>query len=78
LKVICSLPVGPVPRSPELNLLDFSAWGYAKSLVYTTDVTTPEEMQHRIVDAFQQMKNDPGLLERILGSLMLSSAWPAF
>ncbi|EZA47402.1 hypothetical protein X777_16327, partial [Ooceraea biroi] len=63
---------GPVPwppRSPDLNPLDFCVWGYAKSLVYTTDVTTPKELQHRIVDAFQQMKNDPGLFERIRGSL---------
>ncbi|KAJ4436784.1 hypothetical protein ANN_16916 [Periplaneta americana] len=37
--------------------------------VYTTDTTTPEELQHRVVDAFQQMKNDPGLLESIRGSL---------
>ncbi|KAJ4448683.1 hypothetical protein ANN_00073 [Periplaneta americana] len=60
---------GPAPRSPDLNPLDFCVCDYAKSLVYTTDVTTPEELLHRIVDAFQQMKNDPGLLESILGSL---------
>ena len=57
------------PRSPDLNPLDFCVWGYAKGLVYNTaDSATPEELQYLIVHAFQQMKNDPGLLERIRGS----------
>ena len=61
---------GPVPwppRSPDLNPLYFCAWGYAKGLVYNTaDIATPEELQYRIVHAFQ---NDSGLLERIRGFL---------
>ena len=64
---------GPVPwppRSPDFNPLDFCVWGYAKSIVYNTaDIATPEELQYRVVYAFKQMKNDPGLLERIRGSL---------
>ncbi|KAJ4434793.1 hypothetical protein ANN_23364 [Periplaneta americana] len=33
------------------------------------DIIRPEEFQHRITDAFQQKKNEPGLLERILDRL---------
>ncbi|KAJ4448869.1 hypothetical protein ANN_00260 [Periplaneta americana] len=58
---------GPVPRSLDLNPLDFYVWGFARSLVYTTGITIPEELQLWIVDVFQQLKNDPGLFERILG-----------
>ena len=52
----------------------FCIWGYAKGLakglVYNTaDIATPGELQYRIVHAFQQMKNDSGLLECIRGSL---------
>ena len=44
--------------------------GYAKGLVYNiADIATPEEVQYQTVHAFQQMKNDPGLSERIRGSL---------
>ena len=58
------------PRSPNLNPLDFCVWGYAKGLVYySMDIATPEELQNRIVHSFQQMKNDPGLLDRIRGTL---------
>ncbi|KAJ8890596.1 hypothetical protein PR048_010105 [Dryococelus australis] len=32
-------------------------------------MATPEELQHRIVQTFQQMKNDPGLFSRIRRSL---------
>ncbi|KAJ8869503.1 hypothetical protein PR048_028494 [Dryococelus australis] len=58
--------------SPDLNpLLNFRVWGYDKSLVCNTaDVVTPEELRCRIVHAFQQTKNGPGLLECIRGSLL--------
>ncbi|KAJ4450151.1 hypothetical protein ANN_01558 [Periplaneta americana] len=64
---------GPVPRSPDLNPLHFCLWSHAKSLVYTTDITTREELQHRILDVFQQMRNDPELLESI-HSVVICSA----
>ena len=63
-------PVSWPPRSPDLNPLDFCVWGYAKGIVYNTaDIATPEYLLHRIAHAFQQMKNDLVLLERICGSL---------
>ncbi|KAJ4427981.1 hypothetical protein ANN_23994 [Periplaneta americana] len=36
---------------------------------YGDNITTPEGLRHRILDPFQQMMNDQGFLERILGSL---------
>ena len=36
----------------------------------TAEFATLEELLYRIVHAFQQMKNDPGLLERIRGPLL--------
>ena len=63
-------PVTWLPRSPDLNPFEFCVWGYANGLVYNTaDIATPDELQYRIVIAFQQMKIDQGLLELIHGSL---------
>lgn len=45
---------GPVqwpPRSPDFTSLHFFLWGYVKEVVYK-DPKTPDNMQHKIVDAF--------------------------
>lgn len=52
---------GPIPwppRSPDLTPLDFFVWGRAKELVYTTEITTKEELLQRIMAAFEVMKQE--------------------
>ena len=46
------------PRSPDLTPLDFSIWGRAKELVYTTEIRTREELIRKINEAFDRMKED--------------------
>jgi hypothetical protein len=63
---------GPVtwpPRSSDLNPVDYCVWGHVKSLVYTSAVDTVEELQHRIESACQQIRNEPGVFEKIRNSM---------
>ncbi|KAJ4446155.1 hypothetical protein ANN_12848 [Periplaneta americana] len=57
------------PSDFKCETIQTDDMAYAKSVVYTTDISTPEKLHHRIVDAFQQTKNDPGLLETIRDTL---------
>lgn len=45
------------PRSPDLNPLDFFLWGYIKSLVYTEEIRTREQLLQRIHDAVDTIRN---------------------
>lgn len=59
---------GPNPwpaRSPDMNPLDFFFWGHLKSIVYAHPVNTVEELEQRIRDGFQTIRNMPGIFERI-------------
>jgi hypothetical protein len=59
---------GPVPwprKSPDLNPVDYCVWGH----VYTSAVDTVEELQHRIRGTRQQIRNEPGVFERIRNSM---------
>ncbi|XP_074032655.1 uncharacterized protein [Leptinotarsa decemlineata] len=52
---------GPIPwpaRSPDLTPLDFFVWGRVKELVYTTEITTREELLQRIEAAFGIMEQE--------------------
>lgn len=52
---------GPIPwpaRSPDLTPVDFFVWGRAKGLVYTTEISTREELLQRIETAFTTMKQE--------------------
>jgi transposase len=63
---------GPVPwppRSPDLNPVDYCVWSQVRSLVYTSAVDTVEELQHRIEGVCQQIRNEPGVTERIRNSM---------
>ncbi|CAK1587057.1 unnamed protein product [Parnassius mnemosyne] len=44
-------------RSPDLTPLDFFLWGYIKNEVYSTEVTTVEDLKIRIMRAFDKIKN---------------------
>ncbi|KAL1488282.1 hypothetical protein ABEB36_015233 [Hypothenemus hampei] len=50
---------GPIlwpPRSPDLTPCDFFLWGYMKSLVYTTEINTLEELRNRIPNACETIR----------------------
>lgn len=63
-------PVAWPPRSPDLNPLDFYLWGHLKDAVYTTPVNTVVELEERIYAAFQQVRHNPGICERVRGSML--------
>ena len=63
-------PVAWPPRSPDLNPLDFYFWGHLKSVVYATPINTVEELRNRINDAFQQVRQNPGIFERVRRSMV--------
>lgn len=46
------------PRSPDLTPLDFFIWGYVKDLVYSTPLTTKENCQERVRNAFRSLTRD--------------------
>ena len=53
------------PRSPDLNPLDFFLWGYLKSLVYSTPVTTREQLLDRIITHSTAIRTNPGMLFKV-------------
>ena len=40
-----------IPRSPDLNPLDFYLWGYIKTKVYRTKPRRIDELKQRITDS---------------------------
>lgn len=57
------------PRSPGHNPLDFCVWGYLKSLVYTTPILNVQDLQNRIIEGCNVIRNNPGIFERIRQSI---------
>lgn len=50
---------GPIPwpaRCPDLTPCDFYLWGHMKALVYTSPITTVEELRSRIRNAAEEIK----------------------
>ena len=62
-------PIAWPPRSPDLSCLDFFLWGYLKSLVYDTPLESEEELVARISAAAAEVRDMPGLFERVRQSL---------
>jgi hypothetical protein len=64
---------GPVtwpPRSSDLNRLDFYFWGHIRTLIYNTFPQNRHDLWTRILDAPNQIRNDPELLTSVKGSLL--------
>lgn len=61
-------PIAWPPRSPDLNPLDFSIWGYLKSLVYATPVNDLPELRQRIERCCQIIREKPLFFERVRAS----------
>jgi hypothetical protein len=57
-------------RSPDVSPLDFYLWGHLNTLAYAAPVDIKEAPHHRIVDAYQTICNYPGIIERMLRSMM--------
>lgn len=63
---------GPVPwpaRSPDLTPLDYYLWGEVKRLVYATEYSNRDELKSRILIAFDKVRSDPLVLNRVKDNL---------
>jgi hypothetical protein len=58
-------PILWLPRSPDLNPCDFFVWGHMKQLVYATPVNTIEELELRVQNAAQEIRQTRGILNRV-------------
>lgn len=58
-----------LPRSPDMNSLDFFLWGHLKSLVYRTPIVDENNPRNRIVDSFNTIRNMPGIFKRVRHSM---------
>ena len=54
-------PTPWLPRSPDLNPLDFFLWGHLKSLVYSTDVEDEATLHARIMQGCQTIRITLGI-----------------
>ena len=55
-------------RFPDLNPLDFHLWGHLKSIVYATSIESAEILRNRIEQGFRQIRETPGMMERVTRS----------
>ena len=62
-------PVAWPARSPDLNPLDFHLWGHLKSIVYATSIENAEILRNRIEQGFRQIRETPGMIERVTRSM---------
>jgi hypothetical protein len=58
-------PTAWLPRSPDLNPLNFYPWEYLNVHVYAVPVDNEEALHHRIVDACRTILKYPGIFERM-------------
>lgn len=58
-------PINWPARSPDLNPLDFFLWGYMKSEVYKTPVNNVQELQNRIMNVGDAVRQNLELLNRV-------------
>ncbi|KAJ8913308.1 hypothetical protein NQ315_010976 [Exocentrus adspersus] len=63
-------PVAWLPRSPDLNPLDFYVWGYLKDKVYATPVLTRDDLVQRIQEACNEMRQNPNQVSDAVNSLI--------
>ena len=63
-------PIAWPPRSPDLTPLDFYLWGHMKSLVYTVNHINEEDLVNIIMDAATAIKNDPGVIQNAMQSIL--------
>ena len=57
-------------RSPDLNPMDFSIWGYLKSIVYDSPINNLNELNVKIVNSVNMLKSNEDLLFKIRQSFV--------
>ncbi len=57
------------PRSPDLTLLDFFLWGYLKSKVYTTPLANLDDIETRIRNEMNILRQDRAMVRRAVNSM---------
>lgn len=67
-------PVAWPARSPDLTPLDFYLWGDVKRRVYATEFQTRTDLINRIRSAFEIIKNDTFILNRLHNNLRKRAA----
>ena len=60
-------------RFPDLNSLNFYLWGHLKAIVYFTPIHNVEILRQRIEQGCQQIRQKPGIWERVRQSMMRRS-----
>ena len=58
------------PRTPECNPLDFYFWGHMKTLVYSHEVYSREELWQQIVNSANFIANQPNIFFKVRRSFI--------
>ena len=67
--VALNRPVEWPPRSPDLTPLDFFLWGYLKAKVYVTPPADLDDLETRIRNEMEILKQDRQMVRRAVGSM---------
>ena len=66
----CNGRISWPPRSPDLSPLDFYLWGRVKSMVYSSDIASVEQLKEKIIIAFATLTLQNNTLENLRGNLI--------
>ena len=61
-------PIAWPARSPDLSPLDFHLRGHLKSIAYATSIENAETLRNKIEQGFRQIRETPGMTERVTRS----------
>lgn len=57
------------PRSCDLTACDFFVWPDVKNSIFSTPINNLEELKQRIRQKFDEINNNPNLLENVMNSM---------
>lgn len=63
-------PIAWPPRSPDLNPLDYFVWGFLKEGIYSTPVTTRDELRHRIEEYCNILKQNHIMIHASINTML--------
>ena len=66
----CTHAVEWSPRSPDLTPCDYFLWGHLKNKVFATPPHDLEELQGRIREEVDALRNDPAMLRRAVQEML--------
>jgi len=58
-------------RSPDFNPVDYYLWGHLKSKVYSADITSQEQLFHRIENACNELRNNPEVFRKSVNQIIV-------